>query len=260
MRPTATPMLQRAWRSIRGCTHPRILRPVPGLTSPSSRRRRKTSVERIALAHAPCGVCVKLSSMKQKGPRSNAREGRCCTKLSTRCNAARMTVAVLSLGTELLRGELDNSNASWLAEALSQRGLEGSELACVGDDRGQITATLERLAASDQVIVCTGGLGPTTDDPTTQAAADRLNVPPELDARSLEHIRERFARAGRQMSQSNEKQAWFPRGAEILDNPEGTAPGFAVTIGSSKAFFLPGVPHEMRVMFQASVEPRLDTG
>src|SRR5690606_10512869 len=61
-------------------------RPVPGLTSPSSRRRRKTSVERIALAHAPCGVCVKLSSMKQKGPRSNAREGRCCTKLSTRCS------------------------------------------------------------------------------------------------------------------------------------------------------------------------------
>src|SRR5690606_31993084 len=87
-RPTATPMLQRAWRSIRGsCTYPRRLRPVPGLTSPSSRRRRKTSVERIALAHAACGVCVKLSSMKQKGPRSNAREGRCCTKLSTRCRA-----------------------------------------------------------------------------------------------------------------------------------------------------------------------------
>jgi len=171
-----------------------------------------------------------------------------------------MTVAVLSLGTELLRGELVNTNASWLAEALSQRGLEVSELACVGDDMGQITATLERLAASNQVIVCTGGLGPTTDDLTTQAVADLLNVPLELDARSLEHIRERFARAGRQMSQSNEKQAWFPRGAEVLDNPEGTAPGFSVTIGSSKAFFLPGVPHEMRVMFQASVEPRLDTG
>src|SRR5690606_7573173 len=87
-RPTATPMLQRAWRSIRGCPHPRHRRLVEGLASPPSRRRRETSVERTALAHAPCGVCVKPSSMKQKGPRSNAREGRCCTKLSTRCRQA----------------------------------------------------------------------------------------------------------------------------------------------------------------------------
>src|SRR6188768_3827623 len=81
-------MLQRAWRSTLGsCTHPRRLRPALGLTSPRSTRRRKTSVERRALAHAPCGACVKLSSVKQKGLRSNAREGRCCSKLSTRCSA-----------------------------------------------------------------------------------------------------------------------------------------------------------------------------
>src|SRR5690606_1021530 len=81
---------------IRGCTHPRHRRLVPGLASPPSRRRRETSVERTALAHAPCGVCVKLSSMKQKGPRSNAREGRCCTKLSTRCSSD--TCAAVDVG------------------------------------------------------------------------------------------------------------------------------------------------------------------
>ena len=171
-----------------------------------------------------------------------------------------MTVAVLSLGTELVRGELVNTNAPWLAEALSAKGFEVSELACVGDHKSQVVATLERLAQSNQVIVCTGGLGPTTDDLTAQAVAELLRVPLELDMRSLERIRERFARAGREMAKSNEKQAWFPRGAEILDNAEGTAPGFAMPIGASSAFFMPGVPHEMRAMFRASVEPRLRHG
>lgn len=168
-----------------------------------------------------------------------------------------MPIAIVSLGTEVVRGELVNTNSQWLAEAVSDDGFEVSELVSVADDRSQIVACLRRLAEANDAIVCTGGLGPTTDDLTTEAVAELVRQPLVLDEPSLEHIRERFRRAGRTMGQSNEKQARFPSGARILANPEGTAPGFAVTIGRTEAFFMPGVPREMRAMFEAHVRAAL---
>jgi nicotinamide-nucleotide amidase len=168
-----------------------------------------------------------------------------------------MTCAVLCIGTELTRGELVDTNGAWLAAYLTDLGFEVVEKAIVDDDRARIDAALRRLSAGARVIVCTGGLGPTTDDLTSEAVAHALGVPLERDAGSLDHIRRRFEKMGRTMSASNEKQADFPRGAEVLANPIGTAPGFAVTLGESRAFFMPGVPAEMKKMFEEEVVPRV---
>lgn len=168
-----------------------------------------------------------------------------------------MSAAVLCTGTELTRGELVNTNATWLADALTTLGFEVAVIETVGDDRNRIAGALVRLGRDHDVIVCTGGLGPTTDDLTSEVVASVLGVPLERDEPSLEKIRERFRKVGRTMSASNEKQADFPRGAAILPNETGTAPGFCVTIGRAVAAFLPGVPSEMKAMFHASVLPKL---
>jgi nicotinamide-nucleotide amidase len=168
-----------------------------------------------------------------------------------------MTAAVLCIGTELTRGELVNSNATWLAESLTRIGLEVTAVDCVDDDRGRIEAYLRRLAGEHQVLVCTGGLGPTTDDITTECAARVAGVGLERDAESLAIIEERLARFGRKIAASNAKQADFPVGSRILPNPRGTAPGFHVKLGAAAAYFMPGVPSEMKAMFDTSVAPDL---
>jgi nicotinamide-nucleotide amidase len=168
-----------------------------------------------------------------------------------------MTCAVLSIGTELTRGELVNSNAAWLSSGLTDLGFEVVEHEVVDDDRMRIVEALVRLSSYAQVIVCTGGLGPTTDDLTTEAVAHALRVPVVRDEGSLDHIRRRFERLGRPMSDSNAKQADFPQGANVLANPIGTAPGFEVKLGEARAFFMPGVPSEMKRMFEEQVIPRI---
>jgi nicotinamide-nucleotide amidase len=169
-----------------------------------------------------------------------------------------MSAAVLSTGTELTRGELVNTNATWLAEALTELGFDVVALDTVGDDASRIAAALTRLGAEHDVIVCTGGLGPTTDDLTSATVADLLGVPLERDEASLAAIRERFTRVGRTFVGTNAKQADFPRGAQILPNAWGTAPGFAVHVGRALACFLPGVPSEMENMFRAHLTPLLE--
>ena len=168
-----------------------------------------------------------------------------------------MTAAVLCIGTELTRGELLNSNATWLAESLTRIGLEVTAVDCVDDDRGRIEAYLRRLSAEHQVLVCTGGLGPTTDDITTECAARVAGVELLRDDATLLRIEELLRRFGRKMAVSNAKQADFPVGARILPNPNGTAPGFHVKLGAAAAYFMPGVPREMKAMFEVSVEPDL---
>ncbi len=168
-----------------------------------------------------------------------------------------MTCAVLSIGTELTRGELVNSNATWLASELTAIGFEVLEHHVVDDDRARIAAALARLSSVARVVVATGGLGPTTDDVTTDAVARCLGVPLERDAASLEHIRRRLEKFGRALTDANAKQADFPGGAVVLPNPIGTAPGFGVRIGSCEAYFMPGVPREMSKMFEEQVVPRI---
>ncbi|MEP7049382.1 MAG: competence/damage-inducible protein A [Pseudomonadota bacterium] len=166
-----------------------------------------------------------------------------------------MSAAVLCIGTELTRGELLNSNATWLAEALTSIGFDVLAVDCVDDDRARIEAALARLTQAHEVVVCTGGLGPTTDDITTECAARLAGVDLVRDEPSLQAIAERLARFNRPMAASNAKQADFPRGSRILANPNGTAPGFELKLQRALTYFMPGVPFEMKAMFESFVQP-----
>jgi nicotinamide-nucleotide amidase len=168
-----------------------------------------------------------------------------------------MTAAVLSIGTELTRGELINSNAAWLSEQLTQLGFEVVEQVCVDDTESRIVEAIRRLSEGVSLIVSTGGLGPTTDDLTSQAVARALGVPLQRDHASLERIRQLFASFNRTMSASNEKQADFPEGADVLQNDVGTAPGFGVRRGACQLYFLPGVPREMKHLWSDRIVPRI---
>lgn len=162
---------------------------------------------------------------------------------------------ILSIGTELTRGEIQNANATWLAERLTAIGFDVASIEAVADDADTIVETLERLRQGTALIVATGGLGPTTDDITSACVARWLGVERVRDPGVIAALEQRLARAGRALTASNAQQADFPAGARILDNPHGTAPGFAVEKGGCQAFFLPGVPREMRPMFERHIEP-----
>ena len=168
-----------------------------------------------------------------------------------------MTVALLSIGTELTRGELVNTNAAWLGEELTKLGFDVVEHVTVDDQLGRIVTVLHRFAETHGVVVITGGLGPTSDDLTTEAAAKAAGVALRRDESVVEDIRQKFKLFGRVMPESNAKQGDFPEGAEVLPNPVGTAPGFAMTLGQARFFFVPGVPREMKHIFGESIMPSI---
>lgn len=168
-----------------------------------------------------------------------------------------MTAAVLSIGTELTRGELVNTNAAWLAEELTKLGFEVVEHATVEDDTDRIVTLMRRFSEVHRVVVVTGGLGPTSDDLTTAAAAKAAGVALRRDRGVVEDIRRKFEAFGRVMPESNAKQADFPEGASVLPNPVGTAPGFSMTLGNARFFFTPGVPREMKHIFAESIVPMI---
>jgi len=165
---------------------------------------------------------------------------------------------ILSTGDEVLTGMLVDTNAAFLADHMSALGFEVVRHTTVGDDRAMPEATFKALGQSADVVLCTGGLGPTVDDLTTEVAASVLGEELVLDEPSLTRIEERWKARGRTMPPNNEKQAMFPTSADILPNPIGSAPGFAVTIGKARFFFMPGVPREMKQMFAEQVTPRLE--
>jgi nicotinamide-nucleotide amidase len=162
---------------------------------------------------------------------------------------------VFSIGTELTRGEIDNTNATWLAERLTAIGLDVASIDTVADDASDILAALDRLSRAAALVVTTGGLGPTTDDITSSCVARWLGVEKVRDLGVLAGLEQRLARLGRALTASNAQQADFPAGASILENSHGTAPGFSVQKDGCTLFFMPGVPREMRPMFESHVAP-----
>ncbi len=168
-----------------------------------------------------------------------------------------MTAAVLSIGTELTRGELVNTNAAWISDQLTTVGCEVVEHVTVPDEVEAIREALQVLSGRNRYVVTTGGLGPTSDDVTAASAASAAGVELERHQASLDAIRQRYAAAGRVMTEANAKQADIPRGADVLPNPVGTAPGFSLALGGCHGFFLPGVPHEMKRMFADRVRPAI---
>jgi nicotinamide-nucleotide amidase len=168
-----------------------------------------------------------------------------------------MTVALLSIGTELTRGEIVNTNAAWLAAELTGAGFNVVAAETAPDSVDAVAAAVRRLAGAYRIVIATGGLGPTTDDLTAAAAARAAGVPLARDESALLAIRRRVEARGKTMNPGLEKQADIPEGCEMLPNVNGTAPGFALQLGDATAFFLPGVPREMKRMFIEQVLPRV---
>lgn len=160
---------------------------------------------------------------------------------------------IVTIGTELTRGELSDTNGSWLAAEMLGCGTEVTGFTTVDDDMDRIVEALRRASTLADVVVCTGGLGPTTDDLTTAAAARAAGVGLWRHEPTVEAIKRRFEAFGIPMAPNNEKQADFPEGATVLPNPVGTAPGFHMPLGRARLYFFPGVPFEMKRLFADTV-------
>ena len=168
-----------------------------------------------------------------------------------------MRVEIVAVGTELLLGQIADTNGQWLGEQLAAAGVDSYFHQAVGDNRRRIvTALRTALARGDAVIAC-GGLGPTQDDITREAIAEVMNVPLVRHDDLCRRIEQIFEARGRQMPQSNLRQADVPEGATVIDQVRGTAPGLICPVGGKVVYALPGVPHEMAEMFERAVLPDL---
>ena len=159
-----------------------------------------------------------------------------------------MDAAVLAVGDELLLGDIVNSNAAWLGEQLAAVGARVVHSAMVGDDVQRLATALRRALDDADVVVVTGGLGPTVDDLTRDAVALVADAPLERSPALEQQLRDRFAAFGYEMPAAVLRQADVPRGARVLENPVGTAPGLRVPVGERVVYALPGPPHEMRAV------------
>lgn len=164
---------------------------------------------------------------------------------------------ILSQGDEVATGQIADTNAAWLAERLTDLGFVVRRHTVVGDRPEDIQRALLEIATRAEVCIGTGGLGPTDDDHTARAVAAAFARPLEFDDEAMRQIESMYARFRRPMPEINRRQAWLPGGADRLDNAWGTAPGFAVHHDRCAFFFLPGVPREMKPMFEERVTPRL---
>ena len=164
---------------------------------------------------------------------------------------------VLAVGTELLLGQIVDTNSSWIGEQLALAGIDSHFQTKVGDNQARIVLALRTaLARSEAVIVC-GGLGPTQDDITREAIAEVMNVPLERDDDMVETIGAMFSARGREMAANNARQADKPRGATFIEQRRGTAPGLVCPVGHKVVYAVPGVPYEMEEMLERAILPDL---
>ena len=168
-----------------------------------------------------------------------------------------MRAEILTVGDELLRGEIADTNSSYLARRLLELDIETRFFATVADTADDLAAALRQAVSRSDVVLVSGGLGPTRDDITIEVLAETFDRKLLLDAVCLEELRAFFRRFGREMAEINAKQAYFPEGAEVLANPIGTAPGTLLEVSGTPIFCMPGVPREMIRMMDEQVLPRL---
>ena len=168
-----------------------------------------------------------------------------------------MIAEVIAVGDEMTSGQRLDTNSQWLAQQLNDLGIEVAYHSTVGDDLGRQTDVIRTALDRANVVVMTGGLGPTKDDLTRQAIADAANVELDTDDAALTHIESIFARYKRPMSPANRQQALYPRGGSTIHNEEGTAPGVDFPFGESRVFAMPGVPYEMKLMWESYVAPTI---
>jgi nicotinamide-nucleotide amidase len=168
-----------------------------------------------------------------------------------------MRAYVLSIGSELIGGHLTDTNATFLAQELAAEGIELLHVIQVGDDLERLTRTLAAGVDEADLVICTGGIGPTDDDLTREAICALVGETPLVDEEVVAGIREFFAQRGLEMPERNAKQAWVIPSAEVLPNPVGTAPGWLVRLGDTMIVTMPGVPREMVRMWREQALPRI---
>ncbi len=170
-----------------------------------------------------------------------------------------MNAEIITTGTELLLGEIVDTNAPFIARQLRRIGVNLFYKTTVGDNRERLAAAIRQALARSDVVIITGGLGPTVDDITREAVADATGRELELRPEIVAHLKAFFARRGRPFTENNLRQAYLPQGARMLPNPIGTAPGFIVETGEGTVIVMPGVPREMERMMSEQVLPYLQS-
>lgn len=170
-----------------------------------------------------------------------------------------MRAYVLSIGSELIGGHLTDTNATFLAQELAANGIELLQVVQVGDDLERLTRVLGNAVSEADLVVCTGGIGPTDDDLTREAICALTGETPAVDEDLVAGIRAFFAQRGLEMPDRNAKQAWVIPSVDILPNPVGTAPGWLARVGDSMVVAMPGVPREMFRMWREQALPRLSS-
>jgi nicotinamide-nucleotide amidase len=168
-----------------------------------------------------------------------------------------LTAEIIAIGSELLAPDRSDTNSLWLTEKLNSIGIEVKLKTIVGDDDARLGEAIKDAVRRSRVVITTGGLGPTEDDITRKVAARALGRRLLLDEKVLDWIKARFESFGRKMPERNSRQAMVIDGSEVLDNPNGTAPGLFLEHAGTSIALLPGPPREMRPMFESFVLPRL---
>ncbi|MEF3274774.1 MAG: CinA family nicotinamide mononucleotide deamidase-related protein [Chloroflexus sp.] len=168
-----------------------------------------------------------------------------------------MNAEIIAIGSELLLGVTVDTNSAYLARQLAAAGVNVYRKTVVGDNSERIATAIREALERADLVICTGGLGPTPDDVTREAVAAVFNRPLEFHQELLDQIAARFAAMNRSMSESNRRQAYLPAGARAIPNPRGTAPAFLIEDERGTVIVLPGVPAEMRYLFETAVIPYL---
>ncbi len=168
-----------------------------------------------------------------------------------------LRAAILSTGDELTTGRIVDTNANWIADKLFEIGVELAGVLTVGDHHDRLVWAWRRALELGDVVISTGGIGPTADDLTSEVIAEVAGVPLVEDAEQAARIRRLFEAFGREMPANNLKQALLPRGATVIPNALGTAPGYRLAHGDKHLVVLPGVPREMKPMMEETVLPWL---
>lgn len=171
-----------------------------------------------------------------------------------------MTVELISVGTELLLGNIVNTNAAYLSEKCADIGLSCYYQSVVGDNEERMTAVLETALERSDVVILSGGLGPTEDDLTKEVAAKVMGRELYMHEPSKQHIEAYFKRRNLEITENNWKQAMMPEGAIVVENENGTAPGVIIEGDGKKVLLLPGPPNELIPMFEKSMIPYLSDG
>ncbi len=166
-----------------------------------------------------------------------------------------MKAEIIAIGSELLLGQIIDTNSSYIAKRFAENGIELIQTTTVGDDSNRIIEAIREATHRSQIVITTGGIGPTEDDLTREAIAEFFNRPLTFQPHLMEQIEALFRKRGFRMPESNRKQAYIPEGSIPIENPKGTAPGFIVEYPNGSVISIPGVPQEMEYLLENTVIP-----